>query len=376
MRVKKLKFSDLNFDFDEIEFTETLNLLVGASGSGKTRLLNAIFAIGGFAMGNRILVGEWSISYSHRGNDFTWHYKATEDEDKKLNILEEELWLDNDPTSRKQIIQRTGQTISFNGERMPKMARDVSALRILREEEIVDGALKGFGLIMRRNFSGEDLEKALSITAYPYRLMEKFSDKKARKSVRDLYGVEMSLHARLYLLHEFFPKLFSEISLQFRLVFPMCEQLVVASAAKHLPVPSSLNAPLVLLRERDVARQAPIHDISFGMQKVLLIITDIISGPPEMLYLIDEYENSLGINAIDFLPGFLLEYGKRRQFMLTSHHPMLINSLPIKDWFVFTRHGRHVKVKFGAELAKRYEGTLQDRFIQLLNDPDYTGAAE
>jgi predicted ATPase len=375
MRIKKLKFSDQNFDFDEIEFTETLNLLVGASGSGKTKLLTAIFAIGSMVSGTRNLSGEWSISYSHRGNDFTWHYKAGTTDGQKVQILEEQLWLDNDPGNPKQIIERNGQVIRFQGERMPKMARDISALRILREEEIVDSAVKGFGLIMRRNFSGEDLADAMKLTAYPYELMAKLSDKKRRNSVRDLYAVGMSLHARLYLLHEFFPKLFQDISTQFRLVFPTCEQLIVASAAKHLPMPSSLNAPLVLIREKDVATQASIHDISSGMQKVLLIITDIVSGPAEMLYLIDEYENSLGVNAIDFLPGFLLEYGKRRQFMLTSHHPMLINSMPVKDWFVFTRRGRHVTVKFGNELARRYEGTKQDRFIQLLNDPDYTGAA-
>jgi predicted ATPase len=365
----------MNFDFDEVEFTSSLNLLVGASGSGKTRLLNAIFSIAGFALGGRKLAGRWSVSYSHRGKSFTWHYYAenVDETGTKIRIEEEFLWEDFDSQERKIIIERKGTEIKFNGSSMPKMAADESSLRILREEPLIEGALKGFELIMRRNFSGEDLETSLRIGPYPYQLMDKLSNKNWRKSVRDLYGQPINLHARLFLLHEYFRPLFNEIVKQFRQVFPACEQIVIASAAKHLPMPSSMNAPLVLLREKGVAKQAPIHDISSGMQKVLLIITDVISGPREMLYLIDEYENSLGINAIDFLPTFLVEYGRRRQFLLTSHHPMLINSLPVQDWFVVVRNGRHVHIKYGAELAEKYDGSRQDRFIQLINDPDYNG---
>ncbi len=117
-----------------------------------------------------------------------------------------------------------------------------------------------------------------------------------------------------------------------------------------------------------------LHDLSSGMQKVLLIITDIITLPNNSIYIIDEYENSLGINAINFLPDFIISNGKDSQFITTSHHPYLINNIPVTDWQIFSRCGSTVTVKGGNELIGKYNKSKQDAFIQLMNDPAYTGS--
>ncbi len=87
--------------------------------------------------------------------------------------------------------------------------------------------------------------------------------------------------------------------------------------------------------------------------------------------MIDEYENSLGVNAIDFLPSMLLEYKSNEQFFITSHHPYLINQMPISSWYVLHREGAIVEIKFGEELEKRYGKSKQQAFIQLMNDSFY-----
>jgi predicted ATPase len=108
------------------------------------------------------------------------------------------------------------------------------------------------------------------------------------------------------------------------------------------------------------------------MQKVLLIITDVVTLPGGAIYLIDEYENSLGINAINFLPSFLDEQRGDNQVVVTSHHPYLINAIPIDNWYVFNRIGTNVRIKRGTELAEKYGRSKQTLFNQLLNDPFYT----
>ena len=108
------------------------------------------------------------------------------------------------------------------------------------------------------------------------------------------------------------------------------------------------------------------------MQKVLLIIADIITLPKGSIYIIDEYENSLGINAIDFLPEFLDAHGTDIQFLITTHHPYLINSMPMKKWRVFHRNGSRVSIKDGAEFEEKYGKSKQKAFVQLINDPFYT----
>ena len=108
------------------------------------------------------------------------------------------------------------------------------------------------------------------------------------------------------------------------------------------------------------------------MQKVLLIITDILTLPGDCVYIIDEYENSLGINAIDFLPSFLIDHAGNNQFFITTHHPCLINNMPIKNWRIFSRQGSDVHIKVGEEFETRFGKSKQKAFIQLINDPIYT----
>ena len=112
--------------------------------------------------------------------------------------------------------------------------------------------------------------------------------------------------------------------------------------------------------------------MSSGMQKVLMIITDIITLPTDVIYLVDEYENSLGVNAIDFLPSLLIDFGADKQIMITTHHPYLINKIPIKDWLLINRNGSKISSTLGVKLAEKYGNSRQDSFIQLTNDPLYT----
>jgi len=131
----------------------------------------------------------------------------------------------------------------------------------------------------------------------------------------------------------------------------------------------------VLFREKNVHPNLGLHDLSSGIKKVLLIITDVISMTGDSIYLLDEYENSLGLNAIDFLPSFLNECGHDNQFVVTTHHPYLINNMPTENWKIFHREGSKVSIKCGAEMSEKYKHSKQDAFIQLINDPFYSEGA-
>jgi predicted ATPase len=72
--------------------------------------------------------------------------------------------------------------------------------------------------------------------------------------------------------------------------------------------------------------------------------------PPDLRYMIDEYENSLGVNVIDLLPSFLAECGGARQVIITTHHPLLINAIPVTGWFIFHRKGLNIRVTHGDEV--------------------------
>ena len=113
----------------------------------------------------------------------------------------------------------------------------------------------------------------------------------------------------------------------------------------------------------------PFFEWSSGMKKVLLIITDILTLPDNSFYTIDEYENSLGQNAIGFLPDFIDSYGGNTQFFITSHHPVLISNMPMENWYVLNREGSRVRIKRGDKYIDKFGISKQSAFTQLTNDP-------
>jgi len=178
----------------------------------------------------------------------------------------------------------------------------------------------------------------------------------------------------MFLLKEGFPQLYKLAVDTFKQVFTSITECDVR-ILKNTPIGIKAEGvvPVFAIKEKKVEKKIPLHELSSGMQKVLLIIADIITLPKGSIYLMDEYENSLGINAIDFLPQFLVDHGKDIQFFITTHHPYLINSMPMKTWRVFHRDGSKVFIKSGVEFEQKYGKSKQKAFIQLINDPFYAG---
>ena len=87
MKIQSFKFSNnkQNWHIEEVKF-ESLNLLVGGSGVGKTRILKALDLICDTAKGaNRNLDDlEWSINFSHLGQNYRWELKSSSIKNKEM----------------------------------------------------------------------------------------------------------------------------------------------------------------------------------------------------------------------------------------------------------------------------------------------------
>ena len=88
-----------------------------------------------------------------------------------------------------------------------------------------------------------------------------------------------------------------------------------------------LQAPVFCIKEKEITNWISVNDISSGMQKIFLLILDLFLMKDSGILLIDEYENSLGINAINFLPDLIYTISEKCQFIITSHHPYIINTV-------------------------------------------------
>lgn len=353
---------------------DSINLFVGPSGSGKSRLLNTIFNLSRYLVaGGGVTSGHWELDIDTGQYAYRWLFRINNEQDESY-VEEERLdRLDRNQGGWTTIVDRNKLSFMYNNSTLPKLEKGKSSITLLREEDLIKPFYDSFSRIFRRNFHEEGLADARSVQNISHDIIQQI---RSRQDGGEPSLNEFAVGTKLYILKECFPTKYETIVTTYREVFPSITDCDI-KIQKHPDIRIEPEGffPIFCIREKGVDSWLPLQELSSGMQKVLLIISDVLTLPKGSIYLIDEYENSLGVNAIDFLPTFLQQYGSHLQFFITTHHPYLINSMPIKLWRIFQRIGSQVTIRPGHEIEERYGKSKQKAFIQLINDPIYTGDA-
>jgi hypothetical protein len=359
------------WEFEETKFGN-LNLLVGASGSGKTKFLNTVFNFSNFVCaGQPFRSGQWKITVKTDTHEYRWEIEGETTEKGANEIVHEKLSRTTLPSPQhpEVLIERTRELFTFCGAKLPKLSSDKPSINLLKEEDSIRPFYETFARVQRRNFHDEGLRDALALQPIDPRQIRAIRS----EGMHALWSQENALSAKMFLLKEHFERLYQLSIDTLKSIFPSIIECDV-QIAKDVSVKIATSPiPVFVVKEKGVNRWIALHELSSGMQKVLLIITDIVSLPRGSIYIIDEYENSLGINAIDFLPQFLVDHGEGIQFLITTHHPYLINNVPVRCWKIFHRTGSKVTVRDGREFEEKYSKSKQQAFTQLINDPFYAG---
>lgn len=360
---------DETWHFNQIEFKK-VNLLVGDTGTGKTRLLNTIFNLGTCAANDNapIKTGSWKLTFRRDNVNYKWHLTIDTKADEGPIVIQDFLWKIGNNGTEEPIVERDENSFSFLGKELPKLPKNKTSTVLLKEETEIKSINRGFGSIMRRRFSENELENISAYQAIPRTLMKQFQKK---KDLEKLFHAGLRLNARLFFLMKYFPKIYEQIVKRYREFFPFISEVVIQDISDlHEEISSNAQIPVFCIKEKGVNRWVDLAEMSSGMQKVMLMLVDLYTLPGDGgIYLIDEYENSLGINTIDFLPTILVEDEINSQLIITSHHPYIINKIPVRNWFVMHRSGSNVTVKYGDELVEKFGKSRQDAFIKLINDP-------
>ena len=93
-------------------------------------------------------------------------------------------------------------------------------------------------------------------------------------------------------------------------------------------------------------------------------ISELYLSTEGTVILIDEFENSLGVNCIDVVTDLLIE-NRELQFIITSHHPYIINKIGMEHWKIVTRKGGIVTAKDVKEF--NLPKSRHQAFMQLMN---------
>ncbi|MEA5553769.1 ATP-binding protein [Anabaena cylindrica UHCC 0172] len=374
MKIQSFKFSNNkeNWHIEEVKF-EDLNLLVGGSGVGKTRILKALNLICDVAKGrNRNLDDlEWSINFSHLGQNYRWELQSSslKDEEILLNVNESEQTeivseklVRYDDDSELEILLRNDSDSKFNNEKLPKLKRTESAITLLSEEDLIIPVGKAFERLIF-NFETRQ-ELMIKAESNILNKIEQISDIKFAGDppvLEDFAGVPPILKALF--LQEFFPDIFSEIKDCYFDIFPDVKDVRVSSER-------DLDGDFLLsfeIQENGLEDWIPQQRISSGMFRTLIFLVEVTAAPEESVILIDEFENSLGINCMAELTDFILDKSPDVQFILTSHHPYIINNIPWETWQIVSKYGNKVRVRKASDIPELNTASSLDKFTQLVN---------
>ena len=113
------------------------------------------------------------------------------------------------------------------------------------------------------------------------------------------------------------------------------------------------------------------HNISNGMLKTIYYIVELFTMSKDSLVLIDEFENGLGVNCIDLLSELMLSERNDLQFIITSHHPKIINAIDKDKWRIIDRD--NCIVKNSGSLDYGIGNSRRDSYFNLINRWEFEG---
>ena len=174
MRILSYEYQDLEptkWKFSKIDLG-MLNLVVGDSGSGKTRFLNTLFNLGRNVVGKpkHLFIGHWTIRLEQNGSIYKWEVSI--DSSKIGNLVRKEILVDETNPQGVPIVDRSERQFLFNGKELPQLSRESTSIELLQDEDVIRPLYNGFYMILRRDFSKDGLRKYISYEVASKNLLE------------------------------------------------------------------------------------------------------------------------------------------------------------------------------------------------------------
>lgn len=371
MRIEKLAFTEMTtgWRLEPMEFFADLTLLVGVSGVGKTKVLRAIESLRAIATGESRNGVCWEVSFLIDEARYLWtgEFEAKDDsltaedteesgEDEGPRILSETL-----RRGDAVLIERDVEGIRLRGELTPKLAPHESAIHLFRTEPDLRPVHQGWAQVLSPNdeWPGPFLAGNAIVLGTEFKKhCQRYT------TLESIQNAKFPTAYKLTLLHRADPATFARIFRRFQEIFDQVEELRFSVRRDaHFAV---RETPVLELREVGSSTWIPANQISSGMLRTLYHLARMALWPAGTVVLIDEFENSLGVNCIDFITQDLQHQGGRLQFIVTSHHPYIINNVSQRYWKILSRKGPVVSAASAEEL--KLGRSNHQAFIQLLNN--------
>ncbi len=355
MYIKSFSFYDKlnNINTENIEFSK-INLLVGPSGVGKTKILesirtvvyflNTIYRYNPFILSGR----KWKINFLVLNREYIWECSfdiVNNITETSIIGIKKECLYEIINNNVETILERNDDKVTYNNTEL-KLSNKYSALSLLTDEIFMD-IISSFNRI---------LSILYPLPQYP---VEVIIEQMKEISYEDIINNNIHIYLKAFFIQKSFPDIFQNIKNIYLDIFPFVEDIKIEAQQIQL------NKFKLFFAIKEKKTNWTLF-ISSGMEKAFITLLNIYLSPKGTIFLIDEFENSLGVNCLDETAELLLDEDKDYQIIMTSHHPYIINKIGIENWLVVKRNGGIITVET-AEQAGVDIVSAQDPFIKFIN---------
>jgi hypothetical protein len=283
---------------------------------------------------------KWEGEYENIGieifRDDVEDESENESDKNKPKIIFEKLFLNG-----QLIVDRTKEKILFNNEPTIKLSQQKSILNLLKEEDLVKPAHDSLKMI----YLSDHTDSVNVSRGFNFSFLNATKLAKKYSSLKKIQECDLDTPIKLFFLSKVDVKTFGTIKQRFSDIFPQVEDIKVAPlSTKEQEMPSFLkDYPFIQIKEKGVKNWITQNRISSGMFRTLMQLSELYLCSEGTVFLIDEFENSLGINCINEITSDILSSRRKLQFVLTSHHPYIIDSISFSNWKLVTRNSGVIK---------------------------------
>jgi len=369
VKIQWIEFENLKTGLiiERINFNKDITLLVGLSGVGKTQVLNAVEYSLSLASDKDVILRPYRVGMGILidNDEYEWFYEINEVSKDELMINEEgryEFSFEKLLCNGKTIFEKKNEKISVIGyDKVPQPKKDESLILQYSEDEnfemLISGIRKLYSIEIELAVRGGIRSESFS------RLKSKVTETiKNEKNVEFKTFSHLPVAIKLYIAKRYYPELYIKI-------FEAVKELFIE--IEDIDVEEDNIREMYLVSIQVYGKKLLQHDISNGMLKAIYYIVELFTMSKNSLVLIDEFENGLGVNCIDLLSELMLSERKDLQFIITSHHPKIINAIDKDKWKIIDRDDCIVKNSDSS--AYGIGNSQHDAYFNLINRWEFEG---
>ncbi|HRI69207.1 MAG TPA: ATP-binding protein, partial [Polyangium sp.] len=362
-----------------------INLLVGVSGVGKSRTLQALNRVArcGVGLTSAPTNAQWKLRLNASGRTFDWEVETGSAEEGTARFaIDSEFFavVESSSSARKTnfvaerlisqdgdiIASRNGDAVTLNNLPALKLKETESLISLFQKEERIAPLFENLSHVFASSVA------EFEFPYWPRRLVKQW-----QKDITNLEQLRKAMRCplivRFDLLRTLAPGEFDAIISSFAEIFDTVKTVRVGWARELLNtnVDEDDDRLMVIIEEEGVNTPIRLPDLSSGMRRTLRHLVELALAPSGSTILIDEYENSLGVNCLPSITRHLLNRTRDIQLIATSHHPYVINNIALEHWRVVARQGSEVEIVEAAAIPELQTASRQEAFIRLMNSETY-----